>query len=66
MENDRLYAVASKLADYVKSPSLRHIRSIVDKLQAEIAKAGRQQDVQAKFAQLGITMTASTPEELGS
>lgn len=39
-------------------------RSIVDKLQAEIAKAGRQQDVQAKFAQLGITMTASTPEEL--
>jgi hypothetical protein len=26
MENDRLYAVASKLADYVKSPSLWHIR----------------------------------------
>jgi len=66
MENDRLYAVASKVTDYVKSPSLQHIRSIVDKLQAEIAKAGRQQDVQAKFAQLGITMTASTPEELGS
>jgi tripartite-type tricarboxylate transporter receptor subunit TctC len=39
-------------------------RSIVDKLQAEIVKAGRQQDVQHKFAQLGITMTASTPEEL--
>jgi len=26
MEIDRLYTVASKLADYVKSPSLRHIR----------------------------------------
>jgi tripartite-type tricarboxylate transporter receptor subunit TctC len=39
-------------------------RSIVDKLRAEIVKAGRQSDVQKKFAQLGITMTASTPEEL--
>jgi tripartite-type tricarboxylate transporter receptor subunit TctC len=38
--------------------------SIVDKLQTEIAKAGRQADVQAKFAQLGITMTASKPKEL--
>ena len=26
MENDKLYAVVSNLADYVKSPSLRHIR----------------------------------------
>jgi hypothetical protein len=26
MENDRIYAVASKLTDYFKSPSLRHIR----------------------------------------
>jgi len=26
MGNDRLYAVTSKLADYIKSPSLRHIR----------------------------------------
>jgi hypothetical protein len=27
MESDRFYAVTSKLADYVKSPSLRHIRN---------------------------------------
>lgn len=26
MDNDRFYAVISKLPDYVKSPSLRHIR----------------------------------------
>jgi hypothetical protein len=26
MDNDRFYAVISKIADYVKSPSLRHIR----------------------------------------
>jgi hypothetical protein len=26
MENDRFYAVISKIADYIKSPSLRHIR----------------------------------------
>jgi tripartite-type tricarboxylate transporter receptor subunit TctC len=37
---------------------------IVNKLQAEVAKAGRSADVQERFAQLGITMTASTPEEL--
>jgi tripartite-type tricarboxylate transporter receptor subunit TctC len=39
-------------------------RDIVNKLQAEVAKAGRSADVQERFAQLGITMTASTPEEL--
>jgi tripartite-type tricarboxylate transporter receptor subunit TctC len=39
-------------------------RDIVDKLQAEVAKAGRSADVQERFAQMGITMTASTPEEL--
>jgi tripartite-type tricarboxylate transporter receptor subunit TctC len=39
-------------------------REIVNKLQAEVAKAGRSADVQERFAQLGITMTASTPEEL--
>jgi tripartite-type tricarboxylate transporter receptor subunit TctC len=41
-------------------------QEIVDKLQTEIAKAGRQPDVQRKFAELGITMTASRPEELRS
>jgi tripartite-type tricarboxylate transporter receptor subunit TctC len=39
-------------------------RDIANKLQAEVAKAGRRADVQERFAQLGITMTASTPEEL--
>jgi hypothetical protein len=41
MENDRLYAVASKLADYVKSPSLRHIRDphSLHKLAKEIVQA---------------------------
>jgi tripartite-type tricarboxylate transporter receptor subunit TctC len=39
-------------------------RDIVNKLQAEVAKAGRSADVQERFAQLGITMTASMPEEL--
>jgi tripartite-type tricarboxylate transporter receptor subunit TctC len=39
-------------------------REIANKLQAEVAKAGRRADVQERFAQLGITMTASTPEEL--
>jgi tripartite-type tricarboxylate transporter receptor subunit TctC len=39
-------------------------RDIVNKLQAEVAKAGERADVQERFAQSGITMTASTPEEL--
>ena len=41
MENDRLYAVASKLTEYVKSPSLRHIRDphVLQKLAKEIVQA---------------------------
>ena len=39
-------------------------RDIVNTLQDEVAKAGRRADVQERFAQSGITMTASTPEEL--
>src|SRR5471030_1681232 len=38
---DRIYAVASKLFDYAKSPSLRHIRDphSIHKLAKEIAQA---------------------------
>src|ERR1022692_4868899 len=41
MENDHLYAVAAKLADYVKSPSLLHIRDphSLHKLAKEIVQA---------------------------
>jgi hypothetical protein len=41
MDSDRLYAVASRLADYVKSPSLRHIRDphSLQKLAKEIVQA---------------------------
>jgi len=39
-------------------------RHIVDKLQAEVAKASRSPEVLEKFEQLGITVTASTPGEL--
>jgi hypothetical protein len=41
MENDRLYAVATKLVEYVKSPSLRHIRDPhgLQKLAKEIVQA---------------------------
>jgi tripartite-type tricarboxylate transporter receptor subunit TctC len=39
-------------------------RDIVEKLQAEVAKVGRDPTVQGRFAELGLTMTASTPEEL--
>lgn len=41
MESDRLYAVTSKLDDYVKSPSLRHIRDphSLQKLAKEIVQA---------------------------
>ena len=41
MENDRIYAVAPKLFDYVKSPSLRHIRDphSIQKLAKEIVQA---------------------------
>jgi hypothetical protein len=40
MENDRLYAVTSKLFEYVKSPSLRHIRDphSINKLAKEIVR----------------------------
>ena len=37
---------------------------IVQRLQAEIVKAGSHPLVKERFAELGITMTASTPEEL--
>jgi tripartite-type tricarboxylate transporter receptor subunit TctC len=36
----------------------------VQKLRAEVVKAGESADVQARFAELGILMTASTPAEL--
>lgn len=41
MENDRIYAVASILFDYVKSPSLRHVRDphSIHKLAKEIVQA---------------------------
>src|SRR5689334_23107833 len=41
MDSDRLYAVTSKLFEYVKSPSLRHIRDAgnVQKLAQEIVQA---------------------------
>ncbi len=41
MDNNRLYAVISKLSDYVKSPSLRHIRDhhSLQKLAQEIVRA---------------------------
>jgi hypothetical protein len=41
MENDRIYAVTSKLDDYIKSPSLRHIRDprSLQKLAKEIVQA---------------------------
>lgn len=41
MESDRLWAAASRLADYVKSPSLRHIRDPqnIQKLAREILQA---------------------------
>ena len=39
-------------------------RNILDKQQAEVARASRSPDVLEKFEQLGITVTASTPAEL--
>lgn len=39
-------------------------REIVEKLQAEIEKAGRDPEVKARFDELGITMEASSPEKL--
>jgi hypothetical protein len=41
MDNDRFYAVTSKLLDYVKSPSLRHIRDpySLQKLAKEIVQS---------------------------
>jgi tripartite-type tricarboxylate transporter receptor subunit TctC len=41
-------------------------RSIVDKLQAEFATVSQRPDMQEKFAQLGLTMTISTPEQLSA
>jgi len=42
MESDRLNAVASKLADYARSPSLQHIRNphSLHKLAQEIVQVG--------------------------
>jgi tripartite-type tricarboxylate transporter receptor subunit TctC len=37
-------------------------RDIIEKLQAEVAKVGRDATLQERFAKLGLTMTASTPE----
>jgi hypothetical protein len=41
MENDRIYAVVSRLTEYVKSPSLRHIRDpyVLQKAAKEILQA---------------------------
>jgi tripartite-type tricarboxylate transporter receptor subunit TctC len=39
---------------------------IVQRLQAEVVKAGQHPLVRERFAELGITMTASTPAELAS
>lgn len=39
-------------------------REIVDKLQAEIDKAGRDPQVKARFEELGIVMDVSSPENL--
>lgn len=41
MDSDRIYAVTSKLFDYVKSPSLRHIREPrnIQRLAEEIIQA---------------------------
>ena len=40
MDSDRFYAVISKLADYAKSPSLRHIRDhSLQKLAREIVQS---------------------------
>jgi len=41
-------------------------RNIVHKLQAAFAKAGQQPELQRSFAQLGLTVTVSTPDELAS
>jgi hypothetical protein len=41
MDNNRLYVASSKLADYVRSPSLRHMRDPhnVQKLAREIVES---------------------------
>lgn len=41
-------------------------RGIVDKLRAEFEKAGQRPELQQSFAQLGLTVTVSTPEELAA
>jgi tripartite-type tricarboxylate transporter receptor subunit TctC len=37
---------------------------LVARLQSEVAKAARSPEIEAKFAELGIVVTASTPREL--
>ena len=54
------------LVDNAPAGASRIIPDIVNKLQGEVAKAGRRPDMQETFTQLGITMTSSTPEELAS
>jgi len=51
MDNDRFYAVISKLADYVKSLSLRHIRDShsLQKLAEIIQSVDRAGDVWGKW-----------------
>jgi tripartite-type tricarboxylate transporter receptor subunit TctC len=39
-------------------------RDIVEKLQAEVARVGRDETLRQRFSELGLTMVASTPEEL--
>ena len=38
-------------------------RAVIDKLHAEIVKAARDAETQAKFQQFGIKAVANTPEE---
>lgn len=41
-------------------------RGIVERLRAEFESAGRRSELQESFAQLGLTLTVSTPEELAA
>jgi tripartite-type tricarboxylate transporter receptor subunit TctC len=41
-------------------------REIVSKLGADIARALRAPDTKARFAELGVEIVASTPEEFGA
>ncbi|MBL6652650.1 MAG: tripartite tricarboxylate transporter substrate binding protein [Reyranella sp.] len=53
------YSVANALLGPAGMPP-----ALVEKLQAEVVKASRSPDVLEKFADLGIVVTASTPDEL--